>query len=106
MFYRYLEPDHPANEGKDTVIYKDVIPELYGNMDAFLGEVLQKLGDDDDTVLMVISDHGFTSFRRGVNLNSWLRVTDSSSTPRLSSTTMRRPIASRSAGPAGSPRTS
>jgi predicted AlkP superfamily phosphohydrolase/phosphomutase len=28
---------------------------------------------DRDTVLMVISDHGFTNFRRGVNLNAWLR---------------------------------
>src|SRR4029450_8020890 len=28
---------------------------------------------EDGDVLMVISDHGFSSFRRGVNLNSWLR---------------------------------
>ncbi|MEO6829338.1 MAG: alkaline phosphatase family protein, partial [Acidobacteriaceae bacterium] len=27
---------------------------------------------DKDTALYVLSDHGFTSFRRGVNLNSWL----------------------------------
>lgn len=73
MFYRYLEPDHPANEGKDTEIYKDVIPELYGKMDVFLGELREKLGDDPDTVLMLISDHGFTSFQRGVNLNTWLK---------------------------------
>ena len=32
---------------------------------------MEQLGDGD--VLMVISDHGFSSFRRGVNLNSWLR---------------------------------
>ncbi len=73
MFYRYLEPDHPANRGKDTETYKDVIPELYEKMDGFLAEVQEKLGDDPDTILMVISDHGFTNFRRGVNLNSWLR---------------------------------
>jgi len=73
MFYRYLEPDHPANEGKDTEIYKDVIPELYGKMDDFLAEVQEKIGDDEETVFMVISDHGFTSFQRGVNLNAWLR---------------------------------
>jgi predicted AlkP superfamily phosphohydrolase/phosphomutase len=71
MFYRYLDPTHPANEGKDTEIHKDVIPELYGKMDDFLGEIEEKLGDD--TLLMVISDHGFTNFRRGVNINSWLR---------------------------------
>ena len=73
MFYRYLDEGHPANVGKDTVIYKDVIPEMYAKMDEFLAEVQAKVGDDPDTVLMVISDHGFCSFRRGVNLNSWLR---------------------------------
>ena len=31
---------------------------------------MERLRDGD--VLMVISDHGFSSFRRGVNLNSWL----------------------------------
>jgi predicted AlkP superfamily phosphohydrolase/phosphomutase len=73
MFYRYLEPDHPANAGKDTKKHAAAIPELYGRMDAFLAEVRAKVGNDPDTVLMVISDHGFTSFQRGVNLNSWLR---------------------------------
>jgi predicted AlkP superfamily phosphohydrolase/phosphomutase len=73
MFYRYLDPSHPANEGKDTERFKDVIPELYGKMDDFLVEIEQKLGNDPDTLLMVISDHGFTNFTRGVNLNTWLK---------------------------------
>ena len=73
MFYRYLDPGHPANEGKDTEKHKDVIPELYGRMDDFLGEIRKKLGDEKDTVLMVISDHGFCNFTRGVNLNTWLK---------------------------------
>jgi predicted AlkP superfamily phosphohydrolase/phosphomutase len=30
------------------------------------------LVDDPVTVFMAISDHGFTNFRRGVNINSWL----------------------------------
>jgi predicted AlkP superfamily phosphohydrolase/phosphomutase len=73
MFWRYLVPDHPANVGKDTVRYKDVIPDLYTRMDGLVAEVQAKLGDDPDTLLMVISDHGFTHFTRGVNLNAWLR---------------------------------
>lgn len=72
MFYRYLDPDHPANEGKDTEIHKDVIPEVYAKMDDFLAEVQAKVGDDPETMLMVISDHGFCNFTRCVNLNSWL----------------------------------
>jgi predicted AlkP superfamily phosphohydrolase/phosphomutase len=38
--------------------------------DALVGRAIDRLQDGD--VLMVISDHGFSSFRRGVNLNAWL----------------------------------
>jgi predicted AlkP superfamily phosphohydrolase/phosphomutase len=70
MFYRYLDPTHPANEGKDQEQFVDTIPQVYEYMDGLLGRIQEKL--DEDTVLMVISDHGFTNFRRGVNLNTWL----------------------------------
>ncbi len=73
MFYRYLDPSHPANRGKDVERHKHVIRDLYARMDRFLAEVRTRIGNDRDTVLMVISDHGFCNFRRGVNLNTWLR---------------------------------
>ncbi len=73
MFYRYLDPTHPANEGKDTEQWKDAIPSVYQRMDALLGEIWEDVVEDEDTALIVMSDHGFTNFRRGVNLNSWLR---------------------------------
>jgi predicted AlkP superfamily phosphohydrolase/phosphomutase len=72
MFYRYLDPTHPANAGKDTEEWKDAIAQVYERADALLGKVWH-LVDDPDTVFMAISDHGFTNFRRGVNINSWLR---------------------------------
>ena len=72
MFYRYLDPTHPANEGKDTEQWKDAIAQVYERADSLLGKI-SHLADDPDTVLMVISDHGFTNFRRGVNINAWLR---------------------------------
>ncbi len=71
MFFRYLEPDHPANAGKDTERHKDAVFDLYRRADDLVGRVLAKLGPDD--VLLVVSDHGFKSFRRGVNLNAWFR---------------------------------
>jgi len=70
MFFRYLEPDHPANADKDTELHKDAIRELYLKMDDLVGRVVAKL--EPDTLLMVMSDHGFKPFRRGVNLNTWL----------------------------------
>lgn len=70
MFFRYLDPDHPANKNKDTEVHKNAIEQLYVRMDGLLGEVLKLLHKDD--VLFVISDHGFQPFKWGVNLNSWL----------------------------------
>jgi len=43
---------------------------MYRRMDDLVGRVMASV--DDDTVVMVMSDHGFKSFHRGVNLNSWL----------------------------------
>jgi predicted AlkP superfamily phosphohydrolase/phosphomutase len=72
MFYRYLDPSHPANAGKDTHEWADAIPRVYERVDALLGRIWSEI-ERSDTVFMVISDHGFTNFRRGVNLNSWLQ---------------------------------
>ncbi|MES2641384.1 MAG: alkaline phosphatase family protein [Myxococcota bacterium] len=71
MFYRYLDPSHPANRGKESTAYADAIARVYERMDGLVGKVLASVGPD--TVVMVMSDHGFTNFRRGVNLNTWLR---------------------------------
>jgi predicted AlkP superfamily phosphohydrolase/phosphomutase len=71
MFFRYLDEDHPANKGKDTVKHKDALYQMYRDMDELLGETLEYV--DDKTALFVVSDHGFKSFRRGVNLNTWFR---------------------------------
>jgi predicted AlkP superfamily phosphohydrolase/phosphomutase len=73
MFYRTLDPTHPANAGKEVERYKHVIADTYAKMDELVGEVRAKIAGESDTVLMVISDHGFTNFRRGVNLNTWFR---------------------------------
>jgi predicted AlkP superfamily phosphohydrolase/phosphomutase len=71
MFWRYLDTGHPAARGRKSSPHGDAVKQLYVHNDALIGRVMAQLGDDD--VLMVISDHGFSSFRRGVNLNSWLR---------------------------------
>ena len=70
MFWRYQEKDHPANAGKDTEKHRDEILQLYRNMDDLVGRTMEQV--DDDSVLVVMSDHGFNSFRRGINLNTWL----------------------------------
>ncbi len=69
MFWRYLDANHPARATSDNG-HADAIMDLYRHNDALIGRVMGQIGDDD--VLMVVSDHGFNSFRRGVNLNAWL----------------------------------
>ena len=70
MFFRHLDENHPANRGRDNTTHRDAIRTLYQQMDDLVGRTVDRL--DDDTVLIVMSDHGFKPFRRGVNLNSWL----------------------------------
>ncbi len=72
MFHRYELPEHPANEGQDTEIHKNTMQDLYKRADETVGRVMDKVLDDPKTVLLVMSDHGFTQFTRGINLNSWL----------------------------------
>jgi len=71
MFWRFLDEGHPARRGRATTGHDGAIEDLYRQNDAFLGQVMARIEDDD--VLMVLSDHGFAPFRRGVNLNGWLR---------------------------------
>ncbi len=48
---------------------KDV-EDYYIRKDKFLGKILERM--DDDTKLIVFSDHGFTNFDRTVTINRWL----------------------------------
>ncbi len=70
MFWRYLDEDHPAARDVPQDKRPNVIPELYQRMDRLIGRVMEQI--DDDTLLLVISDHGFKSFARCMNLNAWL----------------------------------
>jgi predicted AlkP superfamily phosphohydrolase/phosphomutase len=70
MFFRHLEPDHPAQRGRPASEHGNAVEEMYLGMDTLVGETVAYAGRD--TALFVLSDHGFKSFRRGVHLNNWL----------------------------------
>lgn len=70
MFWRYLDKSHPALRTAPAELSSTVIEDLYQKMDDLVGRVRERL--DGRSGLIVMSDHGFKSFRRGVNLNSWL----------------------------------
>jgi predicted AlkP superfamily phosphohydrolase/phosphomutase len=64
MFYRHLDRNGDSQ-------FSGAIEDLYRRMDRLAGKAMAHTGPD--TVLFVLSDHGFCAFRRAVNLNSWLR---------------------------------
>jgi predicted AlkP superfamily phosphohydrolase/phosphomutase len=71
MLWRARDPGHPAYDAAKDAPYAHVIEDLYVGLDQVVGEAAKRLGPSD--LLIVMSDHGFTSWRRSFHLNSWLR---------------------------------
>ena len=70
VFWRTRDRGHPAYEEPFARRYGTVIEDHYRRMDGIVGRLLDGLGGK--TALIVLSDHGFASFRRAVHLNAWL----------------------------------
>ncbi|MCM8774400.1 MAG: alkaline phosphatase family protein [Candidatus Omnitrophica bacterium] len=68
MFWRYIDHRHPIYDPDSS--YRDTIFRYYEKIDGIIGEISNYL--DEDTILIVLSDHGFSPFRRVVHLNRWL----------------------------------
>ncbi len=71
MMWRARDPQHPAYNAAKDGPNQAVVEELYRGLDVVVSDTLARLGPDD--LLVVMSDHGFTSWRRAFHLNSWLR---------------------------------
>lgn len=70
MFWGYRDPKHPLYTPELHAKYGMAVENSYKKMDEFVGEVVAKLKPDD--LLMVMSDHGFHSFRTEFSVNTWL----------------------------------
>ncbi len=70
VFWRFRDPGHPAYDAALAQRYGDAVERSYQTMDAIVGETMGALAPGD--VLIVLSDHGFATWRRSVNYNSWL----------------------------------
>ena len=71
MMWRARDPGHPAYDPVKDTPNAAVVEHLYQELDRIVSDTLERLGPDD--LLVVMSDHGFTSWRRAMHLNSWLR---------------------------------
>jgi predicted AlkP superfamily phosphohydrolase/phosphomutase len=70
MMWRLIDPRHPMYDAGLAGKYGDSIEKIYRRADDLVGRIEARL--PAGTALFVMSDHGFHSFRRGVNLNTWL----------------------------------
>lgn len=68
MLWRFMDEDHPNHASEGDL--DSGIKTLYGEIDEALGRVFEAI--DEDTTLIVMSDHGFAPFYWAVNLNTWL----------------------------------
>jgi predicted AlkP superfamily phosphohydrolase/phosphomutase len=68
MMWRHIDPAHPGHQPEAKL--EGVIQELYEKVDAWIGQVSQRLSPQ--TAFVIMSDHGFAPFYWGVNLNTWL----------------------------------
>jgi predicted AlkP superfamily phosphohydrolase/phosphomutase len=70
MMWRPMDPGHPAYDPQTDPRYAHVIENLYAELDAIVGETMKRAGPE--TLVVVMSDHGFASWRRSFHLNTWL----------------------------------
>ena len=70
MMWRLIDRTHPMYDPTLAAKFGDSIERVYRRADGFIGEVMRHL--DPGTPVLIVSDHGFHSWRKAVNLNTWL----------------------------------
>lgn len=81
MMYREADPTDPLRPADTAPDLANSMRDTYRQIDEQVGKVMSAVGEN--TAIVVMSDHGFSSFRRQVHLNRWLeqhgylRLTDS-----------------------------
>lgn len=70
-FWRHIDKQNITYDPEKAKRFGNEIENIYIKADRMVDMALRKA--DKDTILMVLSDHGFAPFRREFNLNTWLK---------------------------------
>ena len=70
-FWKYWDVTHPLHDPQAAQQFGDVLPRIYRELDAAVGQLVDALCDDQTTVF-IVSDHGFGPMEKAVYLNRWL----------------------------------
>ena len=68
--WKYMDQTHPLHDPAKFARYGNAIRDYYQHVDSLLGGIIESL--DENTTLMVMSDHGFGPFHKFIHVNNWL----------------------------------
>jgi predicted AlkP superfamily phosphohydrolase/phosphomutase len=71
-FWHYMDKNHPKYNKEHAKNYKNVIKNGYLKLDAIIGELLELI--DEDTIVIIMSDHGFGTHYGSFFSNVWLET--------------------------------
>lgn len=71
FFWDDMDESHPLHNDKTSEKYSNKILEYYKKFDEYLGKIIDYM--DEDTILIVVSDHGAGPLHKEIALNEWLR---------------------------------
>lgn len=72
QFWKFMDSEHPGHSPADARILGDAIYKIYLKCDQALGRILEKM--DQDTSLLIMSDHGAGPGHRVFYVRTWLRA--------------------------------
>lgn len=68
--WKYMDGNHPLHDRRRYDRYGSAIRDYYQYVDTYLGRIIDTL--DNDTTLIIMSDHGFGPFHKFIHVNNWL----------------------------------
>ena len=72
--WKFMDSSHPLHDPAKAAKYGNAIRDYYSYVDAKLAAIVDDL--DDDTTLIIMSDHGFGPFHKFIHVNNWLMDQD------------------------------
>ena len=69
--WKFIDKQHPQFKKEDAKKYQKSLLKIFSIIDNSIGEILEII--DEDTNLIILSDHGFGHNYYTININSWLQ---------------------------------
>ena len=74
FFWKDMDTKHPGHDSEATrdsaKKYENAILNMYQKLDGIVGDILKQI--DDNTTVIIMSDHGFGPLYKELHLNTWL----------------------------------